>query len=530
MTAFATDYPGHPGFEGRTVYVDWEGFPLEPPGSNVEDFEFAYQFHYGVYPGYDMPVAVMLRTQFHAEDYYGMFTMPTYYNIVDPDFGTLTCKVIGIAADELFWFGSLSSAVTQVTLPEGLEFVIGNGALSFPSITSLTLPASLEYLDVKALNKCTSLTDLTVADSSKPLNILGTQSNRYGAIGAFGVPPLVNAYVGKNVISEQDSPFKRASDPSLKHVTLAGNGQVVYDNMFYRQYKLETATLKEGVGDIGEKAFAECYKLTGIEIPGTTTKISKQAFDSDTVMTVATLNEGLKYIGHNAFYNCYNVGELYLPASLDSIYSSAFTFMYGVKKVTIADTNRPLAVNHQRYWGNGAFSEFTAYEAHLGRNIELTDGATPPFYGGGGNRSLTSLTIGNQVTTLNDAAFYRNRKLATATIGTGLTAISSGAFSECTGLTGINIPGNVKRIESNAFNQDTTMTAVTLNEGLKYIGSNAFYNCYNLGELYLPASLDSIHSSAFTFMYGVKKVTIADTNRPLAFNHQRYWSNGAFDN
>ena len=73
------------------------------------------------------------------------------------------------------------------------------------------------------------------------------------------------------------------------------------------------------------------------------------------------------------------------------------------------------------------------------------------------------------------------------------------------------------------------MTTVTLNEGLDYIGYRAFENCKKVGELYLPASLDSIHSEAFQGMSGVKKVTIADANNPLAFNYTRWYGNGAFD-
>ena len=524
--AFATDYPGHPGFVGKTVYLDDQGFPVGEPGQNPSDFKFAHCFEYGYIPGEEMPVAILLKTQYEAEN--GLFQLPTFYSVWDEDLQkTVWIKIIGISADQLFWPANLANLVTQVEMPMYLEFIVGNGALSFPNITSLTLPETLEYMDVKALNKCTNLTDLTITDSDKPLNILGTQSNNYGSLGAFGVPALVNAYVGKTVIADE-SPFKRTGDPSLKHVTMGGVGQAIYDKMFYGQKELETAILKEGVGDIGKEAFANCVKLQGISIPSTATRIGQSAFENDSAMTTVTLAEGLKAIDAYAFTRCSKVTSLTLPASLDSIHAEALQFMSGVTSFTIADGRTPLEVYGYRWWNNGMCNDFAAYEGYLGRDLTLTQSAISPFYHAANNEGgLTKLTIGNQVTTLPEKdAFYRNRNLATATIGTGLTAIPKQAFLDCTGLRGISIPGNVKRIGESAFANDSAMTTLTLAEGIKAIDAYAFSRCSKVTSLTLPASLDSIHAEAPQFMSGVTSFTIADSSTPLKVYGTRWWGNG----
>ena len=526
LCALATDYPGHPGFVGKTVYVDEQGFPVGDPGEHHSgDFKFAFCFEYGFIEGEDMPVAIIKKTQYESED--GLFQLPTLYSVWDEELNsTLWIKIIGIDADQLFWNNLNSDLVTRVEMPMNLEFITGNGALSFPNITSLTLPETLEYMDVNALNLCTSLTELTIADSDKPLHILGTHNTMYGTIGAFGVPALEKAYIGKNVIADV-SPFKRIGDPSLKHVTLGGYGQAISDEMFYNQKLLETVILKEGVGDIGTRAFANCVKLQGISIPGTTESIARSAFENDSTMTTLTLGEGIKAIDYDAFLRCKSVKSITLPASLDSISSSAFTVMSGVTSFTIADGDTPLKVYGTRYYSNGLCQDFAPYVGHLGRDLTLTQGAPSPFsHARNDVGGLTKLTIGNKVTSLPDEAFCENRNLTTATIGTGLTAIPKQAFVNCVKLTGISIPGNVKSIGQSAFENDSTMTTLTLGEGIKAIGYNAFLRCSKVKSITLPASLDSIHADALSSMSAVTSFSIADGNTPLKVYGARYWGNG----
>lgn len=138
------------------------------------------------------------------------------------------------------------------------------------------------------------------------------------------------------------------------------------------------------------------------------------AFAEDTTMTAVTLHEGLKYIDKNAFYNCRNIGELYLPASLDSIHSEAFTFMYGVNKVTIADSDQPLAFNHTRYYGNGAFNEMPLTTSlYIGRDLAVTDSAVSPIYD---KRTVNTITLGEDVTSILDRQFYNNNGLRNLTV------------------------------------------------------------------------------------------------------------------
>jgi hypothetical protein len=77
-----------------------------------------------------------------------------------------------------------------------------------------------------------------------------------------------------------------------------------------------------------------------------------------------------------------------------------------------------------------------------------------------GCTSLTSITIGNGVTSIGDEAFADCISLTSITIGNGVTSIGEGAFDRCSNLTSITIPNGVTSIGSAAFFQCTSLTAV----------------------------------------------------------------------
>ena len=68
------------------------------------------------------------------------------------------------------------------------------------------------------------------------------------------------------------------------------------------------------------------------------------------------------------------------------------------------------------------------------------------------NRSnLTSVTIGNNVTSIDFYAFYGCSGLTNITIPDSVTSIGNHAFYGCSGLTSITIPGSVTNIGNGAF-------------------------------------------------------------------------------
>jgi hypothetical protein len=73
---------------------------------------------------------------------------------------------------------------------------------------------------------------------------------------------------------------------------------------------------------------------------------------------------------------------------------------------------------------------------------------------------LTSLTIGNSVTSIGDYAFYKCPKLTSVIIPNSVKSIGKYAFEDCGALTSLSIGNSVTSIGSGAFRGCTALTGI----------------------------------------------------------------------
>ena len=95
-------------------------------------------------------------------------------------------------------------------------------------------------------------------------------------------------------------------------------------------------------------------------------------------------------------------------------------------------------------------------------------------------QSITSITIGNSVTSIGEYAFYYCSGLTSVTMGNSVTSIGNKAFYNCSGLTSITIPNSVTSIEIHAFEDCSSLTSVTIPNSVTSIGNYAFKGCSGL--------------------------------------------------
>ena len=85
-------------------------------------------------------------------------------------------------------------------------------------------------------------------------------------------------------------------------------------------------------------------------------------------------------------------------------------------------------------------------------------------------------------------------------------AIAANAFSDCASLTSITIGNNVTSIESSAFSGCTALNEITLSASVKSIGENAFAGCTKLYDIYCysmepPTAYDSSFANYNAFLH-----------------------------
>ena len=87
---------------------------------------------------------------------------------------------------------------------------------------------------------------------------------------------------------------------------------------------------------------------------------------------------------------------------------------------------------------------------------------------------------------------------------TGGTTIGEDAFAYCTSLTSIVIPDSVTTIDINAFFGCSSLESVTIGDGVTTIGWQAFYGCYRLADVYYKGTEEQWN-----------KISISGNNTPL---------------
>ena len=108
---------------------------------------------------------------------------------------------------------------------------------------------------------------------------------------------------------------------------------------------------------------------------------------------------------------------------------------------------------------------------------------------------LTSVVIGNSVTSIGDYAFAFCECLTSVVIGNSVTSIGESAFCGCLRLTSIEIPNSVTWIGDDAFEDCESLTKITCWATTPpAIYSNTFSN-YS-AELYVPVGCKSSYQSA----------------------------------
>ena len=97
-----------------------------------------------------------------------------------------------------------------------------------------------------------------------------------------------------------------------------------------------------------------------------------------------------------------------------------------------------------------------------------------------GNKTLTTVAIGKNVTTVGNYAFKNCAALKKVTGGTGVTVYNRGVFASCKKLTSVNLGAKLTTIGVQAFYKCTALPKVVIPAKVTKISLQAFYGCSKL--------------------------------------------------
>lgn len=286
--------------------------------------------------------------------------------------------------------------------------------------------------------------------------------------------------------------------------------------------------LDEGLTNIGRHAFAGMTHegFTTLTIPSTVTSIGDKALRISHLETLTCKATTAPTLGFTPITeHAENFSIVYPCASGESYVNKWVAFYSYLTPEGGCETPKP-AFNPQGDCGANAHYSFNGSTGVLtisgtGAMENFTNFNYQPW---ASYRSLiTSVVIGDGITTIGNYAFSNVSNLASVTLPSSLTAIGQSVFSSCTSLASVSIPANVTSIGNNAFS-NAGLTSISISANVETIGNYAFQNCASLGTVTFASpnsALTSIGTSAFSGT-ALTSVTIPATTNGLTIGGQSF--------
>lgn len=341
---------------------------------------------------------------------------------------------------------------------------------------------------------------------------------------AFSESTVKTVTFGTNVKIIGESAFLNSDVVSL---VFPGSLQIIRKHAFSSCVSLKNITFNDTrLTEIGQDAFAWCWKLTAVNMPESVTTLGANAFEDCQNLTSVSISSKLTAIPDNAFSGC-PIKNLRIPASVTSIGYGAFSGNQ-TPYVYIPGTVKTI--------GKWAFALSTSESVALNEGITTIDD-----YAFSEMPNLTDVSIPNSVTSLGSRVFTRSG-VQYVQLSPNTTEIPEGAFYECD-LRDLNIPSGVTQIGTWAFRNNPNLRRISVAGTVKTVGTEAFSGCdiadielhegveviadkafgsNKCTELMLPSSIKIINSNAFGSWYLTKVVTEAKV--PGLLVDDGFWS------
>lgn len=417
--------------------------------------EGVYKIGYNAFRNCNKLVSISIPESVTEIESYALNTTGWYKNQTDG---------VVYAGNVLYKYKGTMPIDAAIEIKEGTISISQSAFFDCSNLASLTIPGSVVSIGNYAFGGCTSLRELTFKDGNDTLSLgynnynWNSSSNNQGE-SLFYHCPLEKIYLGRN----------------LKYETGAQYGF----SPFYNKGELIYVTVGDGVCSMGDYAFSNCSNLSNIKIPDRVIELGDYAFCNCTSLTFINIPDSVNSIGHHAFYNCNSLTSIIIPKSVEEIGRNAFN---GCTGELMVNCNIPSSSSNE----GGVFY----------------------------NNKFTKISIGNDVTSIGDYAFYNSKNLTSVIIPASVIQIGEYAFYGCYYIHSLTIGSGVRSIGYNAFNFPDKVIWLTNTPPSGYNNAKGDIN-YVANEQYTGLSNAKIYTylSSMFEVDGVKYVPVSPADR-----------------
>lgn len=477
--SYIADQIYNPGGERIVIPAEYNGKKVTEIASNIYWPTFEDQDEFTISTGDLVLPEGLLVIHNHA------FNNADFISLYVPD----SVKEIG---EKAFF----NCDVRWLHFPAGMSIIPAGLFENCPQLETVEIPEGVTELASGAFNECPALKDLYLPTSiikmGEDLFAENAQVTIYGTAGSYA----------EDYAREHNLPFsaEKEAEPAPNQETLIENGvRYTYekssDSYFVTDYTgdiSEEVIIPETINNkpvfgIGEKAFANCYRLRRAVLPSTIKSIGERGFSQCLNLEEINLPDGLQSIGSSAFTEC-RLKYVSIPDSVKTFGTAIFYMCDNLEKVRLPQSMTSIP-DYMFYWahistplalpsgiksiGNYAFADFG------GETPILPSGLTSIGDYAFNNSSLESITLPNSVTKIGKEVFGDCRYLRTITWSKGLKTIPQGTFTSCLSLEEMRLPAAVTTIGKSAYIR-SGIRRLSIPKSVKKIDKTAFKDCANL--------------------------------------------------
>ena len=429
---------------------------------------------------------------------------------------------------------SASSAVGEITIPDGVKEIGSNAFASNAAITAVYIPEGVEKICDAAFNECVNLRKVKLPNSLVSISDWAFSSTNLSDgiiipyyVTRVGVGSFAN-FCSYNNESLKDIYFynpeteiannafdHRAGNPII-HSASGSSAEKYVQNI--KQYpdkdenKNQTALsfnaidipLLEPLYTVDENGLLTAAQNIGgaITLPDNVKEIAPNVFKGNKSITSVTFGEGVKKIDSSAFAECVNLKTVSLPYSLEEIGDWCF---YNTQLNTLTLPNDVVTVGEYAFACNdnaeyadklktvNVFSQTVrlasgVFQGRKSMTLRSSAGSTAESYAAQNGFAFEAISIPPAPVVQVEEGEHH------------FSVNSDGVLTKYSG-TGkrVTIPQSlgIKEIAPNAFADNKDVIEVIIPEGVIKIGNAAFSYCKNLSSVTLPQSLYTIEPFAF---------------------------------